>query len=109
MPRIVGAVHEPRFLPPVVGEALLEVQDRQRLFPGRDQRHILAGAQLVGRGLTHGQRDRQRPRQPAGQPHVAQHRAVVGLPHEPLERAVGADREQLHVGHHPGVEREPGQ
>ena len=107
MARVVGAVDEPGFLAAVVGKALFQVENPDRLLPGRDQRHVLALAQLIGGGPPNGEGDRQRPAKPAGEAHVAQDGAVVGLAHESLERAVGADGEELEVGHHPGVERDP--
>jgi len=107
MARVVGAVDEARLLAAVIGNALFEVKDADRLLPRRHQRDLLALAQLVGGGAAHGQRDRQRPRKPVGQAHLAQHGPIVGRAHEPLQRAVGADGQELEIGHHPGVERDP--
>src|SRR5205807_1831127 len=84
-----------------------DVEDAERLFPWRDERDVLTGADGQGGGLPDGERDRQRPRQPAEQAHLVQDRSIIRLAHEALERAVGADREQLEVGHHPRVERDP--
>ena len=107
MPRIVGAVDEPGFLAAVVREVLLDVEDAERLLPGRDEGDVLTDADGPGGGLPDGERDRQRPGKPAEQAHFVQDRPVVRLAHEALERAVGADREQLEVGHRPRVEGDP--
>jgi hypothetical protein len=107
MARVLGAVDEAGLLPTVVREALLQVEDPERLLRGRDQRDLLAVAQGVGRCAPNGQRDRQRPGESARQPHLVQDSAVVGFAHEPLEGAVSAGGEQLQIRHHPGVQRDP--
>ena len=107
MPRIVGAVDEPGLLAPVIGEASLEVQDAERLLPRTDQGDVLALVQRVGGSPPHRQGDRERPHEPVGEAHPFQNRPVVGLAEEPFEGAVGADGEELEIGHHPGVERDP--
>ena len=98
---------EPGLLAPVIGEARLEVQDAERLLPRRDQRDVLALMQRVGGSPPNRERDREWPREPVGKAHPFQDRPVVGLAEEPLEGAVRADGEELEIGHHPGVERDP--
>ena len=83
------------------------MEDPGRLLPRRDERNIFPVAKLIGCGLAHGEGDRQRPRKPVRQAHVAEHARVVRPAHESLERTVRADAEQLDVGHHPGVQRDP--
>jgi hypothetical protein len=39
---VVGAIDDASLLAAVVGKALLEVEDADRLLPGGDQRHVLA-------------------------------------------------------------------
>src|SRR5207247_6725323 len=58
MPRIVGAVDEPGFLAAVVREVRLDVEDTERLLPGRDEGNVLTGADGPGGGLPDGERDR---------------------------------------------------
>src|SRR5262249_47358363 len=54
MARVVRAVDEPGLLAAIVGKALFEVEDAERLLPRRDQRNVVALAQLISGGSRDG-------------------------------------------------------
>ena len=80
----------------VVVEVLLDGHDRERRAIAVGQRDLALEA--VGLLLRDAERDRDRPRQAAGQVHGVDDALVLRLRHEAVERAEAAVGEQLEVG-----------
>src|SRR5207248_2848801 len=94
----------------VAPERLLDGDDRERLSAlGPDERNLVGAADALQVLLRERERDGDRPRQPAGEMHALEDRAVVLLSLEPGERRERADREHLQVGELPRVDRELGE
>ena len=63
-----------------------------------EQRHVLVGPDAVGQVLATGQGDRNGPEHAVYQPHVQADPAPVVVPHEAVERCIGAHRHHHEIG-----------
>ena len=63
-----------------------------------DERDLLFGMDAVGKVFVDGKRDRDRPEHAVGQLHVQARTAPVVMPHEAIERRIGAHGQHEDVG-----------